>query len=73
MTTNVRNASPEQSARDDGLEARTDAGQNATVNRAAILLSRDDSLRFTHALIDPPEPNEQLHDALRAHRELIAD
>lgn len=37
-----------------------------------IVLSARDSLIFAEALLNPPEPSEQLLEAARRHKELIA-
>lgn len=73
MTTNARIADADNTSQDEPDHALVSAEQNATPQHPATRLSRADSLRFAQALIDPPEPNERLRDALHVHRELIAD
>lgn len=58
--------------RDACPEARVGAERQAIPERATIALSRADSLCLAQALINPPEPNDELRAALRAHQELIA-
>ncbi len=62
-----------RSVSDFVVTAALEAAQKAIETTEIIHLSREASIAFAKAILDPPEPTEALREAFRRHRELIGE
>ena len=53
------------------VSAAHDAAQRVIEDDNLMRLSADDQARFAQALINPPEPNDALRQAMQAHKESV--
>jgi uncharacterized protein (DUF1778 family) len=54
------------------VQRAVDSAIRAIEHHEVVRLSADDSRRIAEALLNPPEPNDALRDAVRSYREMTS-